>query len=59
VLAGLSQWRSLRLRESLALEGEFIWRFGIFRFIYDEEKALPILSNSFYMVCCNDGCHMD
>ena len=40
MLAGLSQWRSCRLRGSLASEGVALWRFGIFRFGYDEVETL-------------------
>jgi len=58
MLAGLTKWRSCRPRGNLALEGASLWRFGIFRYIYDEIEALPRLSTSFYRVCCSDGCQM-
>ncbi len=41
MLAELSQWRSCRLRGSLASEGATLWRFRIFKFGCDEAEALP------------------
>ena len=58
MLAGLSHWRSCRLRGILASEGAALGMFGIFKFRYDEVEALPRLSDSFYRICCSDGCQM-
>ena len=47
MLADLGQWRSCRLKGSLASEGATLWRFEIFMFRYDEAEALLRLLDSF------------